>query len=61
MDVKPDGPLTPNIDASLLADDDGKVYFVWQNGMIARMKDDMTGLARTSPAPQAGQCLAGRL
>jgi beta-xylosidase len=44
-DIKPDGPLTDEIDASLFADDDGKVYFVWQNGKIARLKDDMTGLA----------------
>jgi len=45
VDVHPQGPLTDKIDASLFADDDGKVYFVWQNGMIARLKDDMTGLA----------------
>ncbi len=44
-DVKPDGPLTGEIDASLFADDDGKVYFVWQDGKIARLKDDMSGLA----------------
>jgi len=44
-DIKKDGALTGNIDASLFEDDDGKVYFIWQNGMIARMKDDMTGLA----------------
>jgi beta-xylosidase len=45
VDVKKDGPLTGGIDASLFADDDGSVYFVWQNGNIARMKDDMSGLA----------------
>jgi xylan 1,4-beta-xylosidase len=45
VDVKPDGPLTGEIDASLFRDDDGKVYFVHQNGKIARMKDDMSGLA----------------
>ncbi len=44
-DIKKDGPLTGNIDASLFEGDDGKVYFLWQNGMIARMTDDMTGLA----------------
>lgn len=43
-DVKPDGPLTGEIDASLFDDADGKVYFVYQNGKIARLKDDMTGL-----------------
>ncbi len=45
VDVQPAGSLTPNIDASLFQDDDGKVYFVWQNGMIARLKDDLSGLA----------------
>ena len=45
VDVKPDGPLTGEIDASLFRDDDGKVYFVYQDGKIARMKDDMSGLA----------------
>jgi len=44
-DVKPAGPLTGEIDASLFGDDDGKVYFVHQNGLIARMNDDMTDLA----------------
>ena len=44
-DMKPDGPLTGGIDASLFDDDDGKIYFVWQNGQIARLKDDLTGLA----------------
>ena len=46
-DVKKDGPLTSGIDSALFQDDDGKVYFVWQDGRIARMKDDMTGLAET--------------
>jgi hypothetical protein len=45
VDVKPDGPLMDEIDASLFQDDDGSVYFVYQNGKIARMKDDMSGLA----------------
>ena len=44
-DVKPDGPLTSEIDASLFKDDDGRVYFVFQNGKIARLRDDMTALA----------------
>ena len=44
-DIKKDRPLTGEIDASLFADDDGKVYFLWQNGMIARMADDMSDLA----------------
>jgi beta-xylosidase len=45
VDIKPDGPLTDEIDASLFRDDDGKVYFVYQDGKIARMKEDMSGLA----------------
>lgn len=45
VDVKPEGPLTAEIDASLFQDDDGQVYFVFQDGKIARIKDDMTGLA----------------
>jgi xylan 1,4-beta-xylosidase len=44
IDVKKDGPLTGQIDASLFQDDDGKVYWVYQNGKVARMNDDMTGL-----------------
>jgi hypothetical protein len=45
VDTKPDGPLTPDIDASLFEDTDGKVYFLYQGYQIARMKDDMTDLA----------------
>ena len=44
-DVKKDGPLTQRIDASLFQDDDGKVYFVYGDGRIARMTEDMSGLA----------------
>jgi xylan 1,4-beta-xylosidase len=44
-DVHPQGPLTGEIDASLFADDDGKVYWVYQDGKIARMNNDMTELA----------------
>jgi len=43
--IHPQGPLTGEIDASLFSDDDGKVYFVYQNGKIAQMRDDMSGLA----------------
>lgn len=43
-DVKRDGPLTREIDASLFADDDGRVYFVFQNGKIARLADDLSHL-----------------
>ncbi|MGG1519618.1 family 43 glycosylhydrolase [Paenibacillus oryzisoli] len=34
-----------DIDSSLFQDEDGEVYFVWQDGKIARMKKDMTGFA----------------
>lgn len=53
----PDAPLTPRgIDASLFQDDDGSVYFLHGSGYLARMKDDLSGLAeepvrlRTEPA-----------
>jgi xylan 1,4-beta-xylosidase len=42
---QPDAPLTPGIDASLFEDDDGKVYFVYGSGYLARLKDDLSGLA----------------
>lgn len=45
VDVKTDGPLTGEIDASLFQDEDGNVYWIIQNGKIALMRDDMTGLA----------------
>jgi len=60
VDVHPQGPMTDKIDASLFEDDDGKVYFVWQNGLIARMNDAMTDLAekprllKPSNHPQVG-------
>lgn len=40
-----DGFLFPRIDGSLFEDDDGSVYFVGHNHEIAKMKDDMSGLA----------------
>jgi xylan 1,4-beta-xylosidase len=43
--INPDKPLTTGIDASLFQDDDGTVYFLWGGNNIARMKDDMSGLA----------------
>jgi len=44
-DVQPGERLGDEIDASLFQDDDGKVYFLWHSGKIARMKPDMSGLA----------------
>jgi len=49
----PDAPLTRGIDASLFQDDDGKVYFLYGDGRIAAMKDDMSGLENK---PQLLQC-----
>lgn len=39
------GPFTLGIDASLFVDDDGSVYFLYASGWLARMKDDLSGLA----------------
>ena len=44
VDVRPEGPITGQIDASLFQDDDGTIYFLYQNGKIARMSEDMTRL-----------------
>ena len=44
-DVHPAAPLGDEIDASLFADDDGSVYFLWHSGKIARMNEAMTALA----------------
>jgi len=46
----PDAPLTKGIDATIFQDDDGQVYFLYGSGDIARMKNDMSGLA-TKPVP----------
>lgn len=40
-----DRPLDGHIDAALFEDDDGTVYYLALNRFIARMKDDLTGLA----------------
>lgn len=67
VDVQPDDRIGDEIDASLFQDTDGSVYFVWHSGKIARMKDDMSGLAEpyhwlkmtgTDPAPNhhSGLC-----
>ncbi|WP_207424952.1 family 43 glycosylhydrolase [Pedobacter sp. SYSU D00535] len=58
---KPEGPyvnalandarLLGDIDATLFEDTDGVVYLVWGGGWIARMKDDMSGLAEEPKKP----------
>lgn len=51
-DIQPDRPLTPRIDASFFVDDDGSMYFVYQDGRIAKLKDDLSGLAEEPWSPQ---------
>ncbi len=45
VDVKPGSPMTPDIDATIFQDDDGKVYYLWAAHRIALMKPDMSDLA----------------
>jgi hypothetical protein len=40
-----DQPVADGIDASLFEDTGGKVYYLYGGGRIARIKDDMSGLA----------------
>lgn len=40
-----DGKFEGGIDGSLFEDEDGKVYYLWDGGKIALMKDDMSGFA----------------
>ena len=47
---RPDGPLTTGIDGSLFVDDDGAVYWLSGSGSLARLKDDLSGLAE-KPVP----------
>lgn len=46
-----DGKWEGDIDASLFEDADGSVYVVWGGGWIARMKDDMSGMAEAPRMP----------
>lgn len=46
-----DGKWDGDIDASLFQDDDGTVYVLWGGGHIARMKDDMSGMAEEPRHP----------
>lgn len=46
-----DGKWDGDIDASLFQDEDGKVYVVYGGGWIARMKDDMSGMAEEPRKP----------
>lgn len=46
-----DGRWKTDIDASLFEDEDGSVYLIYGGGWIARMKDDMSGLAEEPVKP----------
>lgn len=46
-----DGKWDGDIDASLFEDADGTVYVVWGGGWIARMTDDMSGMAEAPRMP----------
>lgn len=58
---KPEGPYVNalggdcywpgDIDGSLFEDEDGTVYYLYGGGMIAKMKDDMSGLAEEPIKP----------
>ena len=42
----PEGPIVnKGIDATLFQDDDGKVYFLWGDGMMAQMNKELTAFA----------------
>lgn len=45
VDIQPDKRMGDEIDASLFEDTDGKMYFLWHSGKIARLRDDLMGLA----------------
>ncbi len=46
-----DGKLEGGIDLNLFEDDDGKVYATWGPCLMARMKDDLSGLAEAERSP----------
>lgn len=46
-----DGKWHKDIDGSLFEDEDGTVYYVYGGGWIARMKEDMSGLAEAPVKP----------
>ena len=47
QEVSPDHPLTDGFDSNLFFDEDGAVYLLKHGGEIARLKDDMSGIAGT--------------
>lgn len=61
VDIKTDGPLPGHIDVALFEDTDGTIYYLCDGYSIARMKDDMSGLAEPlrklefNPTPPWGE------
>lgn len=54
------GQITPDgYDASLFVDDDGQAYWVYQDGRIARMAEDLKGLAEKPRAMLPAAFAAG--
>ena len=45
QEVSPEQPMSEGFDPSLFRDDDGKVYLLRNGCLIARLKDDLSGLA----------------
>lgn len=45
QEMSPDQPFSEGFDPSLFHDEDGKVYLLRNRSLIARVKDDMSGLA----------------
>lgn len=43
VDLKTDGPLVEGIDATLVEDENGDIWYVWAYGRVHKMNDDMSG------------------
>lgn len=48
-DISPDGSIVKGIDATLFTDSDGSVWYIWGDGRMKRMRDDMTGFENDDP------------
>ncbi|MCU0376783.1 MAG: family 43 glycosylhydrolase [Bacteroidales bacterium] len=48
-DVSPEGSLVKGIDATLFTDTDGSVWYIWGDGRMKKLKDDMTGFENDEP------------
>ena len=43
-ETSPDKPICPGFDAQIFRDDDGQLYLIRNNGVLAKLKPDMSGL-----------------